>query len=111
MNLESPGAAVVYPENWGRKSEAGELPDIRFCSDIYWGYWSRDNLNVKNLRVYGAHNVVNDATSLLVSRAFKNKKIEKLTPWPGSSFDVTTEEGQALIGKSVVGLVSIGKAC
>jgi len=52
-----------------------------------------------------AHNVVNDDTSLLVARAFKNTGVEKLTPWPGASFDVSSEEGQVLIGKSIVFLI------
>jgi len=98
LNLESPGVAVTYPENWNRKAERSELPELRFCSDIYWGHWYRNNPNVKNLRVYMAHNVVNDETSLLVARAFKNTGVEKLTPWPGASFDVSSEEGQVLIG-------------
>jgi hypothetical protein len=68
-------------------------------SDIYWGYWFRDNPNVKNLRVYYANNVVNDATVLLAARAFKNKKIDTLTPWPGASFARDSDEGRALIGK------------
>jgi hypothetical protein len=64
-------------------------------------HWVRDNPNVKNLRVYGAHNVVNEHTTFLVARAFKNKNIAKLTPWPGASFDMDTEEGQALLGAPI----------
>ncbi|KAF2832775.1 hypothetical protein CC86DRAFT_414318, partial [Ophiobolus disseminans] len=101
LNFESSSIAVTYPENWGRKAEPNELPNFRFLSNIYWGYWYRSNPNVKNLRVYAAYNVVNDATSELVVRAFKSTKVEKLTPWPGASFDIDSEEGQALVGSPI----------
>jgi len=54
---------------------------------------------VKSLRVYGAEHVVNDATVLLVSRAFKNDNVEDLAPWPGTSFSAESAEGKALIGE------------
>jgi hypothetical protein len=98
-NLLSPSVAVVDGENWGRKAEPGELPELRHASEMYWGFWVRDNPNIKNLRVYGAYNIINDATVLLVARAFKNAKVDKLTPWLGASFDATSDEGKALIGK------------
>lgn len=85
--------------NWGRKAAPGELPDLRYCSDIYWAHWVRDNPNVKRIRVYGAHRVVNDATVLLIARAFKNKGVKDLAPWPGASFSADTDEGKALIGE------------
>jgi hypothetical protein len=87
---------------WYRSAAPGELPDLRQCSDIYWALWVRENPNVKNLRVYGAHHVINDNTVLLTSRAFKNKGIDKLTVWPGLSFSADTDEGRALIGTSSV---------
>lgn len=98
-NINSPAASVVEFNNWCRKAAPGELPDIHFCSDIYWAYWVRDNPNIKNFRVYGAHDVINDDTVLLVAKAFRNNKIEALSAWPGTSFAADTDEGKALIGK------------
>lgn len=49
--------------------------------------------------MYGAENIVNDDTVLLVARAFKNNELTKLAPWPGNSFDASTSEGKALIGE------------
>jgi hypothetical protein len=100
-NLLSPGVAVLDTANWGRRADPKELPEVRHASEVFWGYWFRENPNVKNLRVYGAYNIVNDATVLLVARAFKNTKQEKLTPWPGVSFDAASDEGKALIGSSI----------
>jgi hypothetical protein len=91
--------AVVDRDHWGRNANPGELPALRYASEIYWGYWVRDNPNVKNLRVYGAYNIVNDDTVLLVARALRNSNQEKLTPWPGAVFDAVSDEGKALIGK------------
>lgn len=90
---------MIDHNNWGRKASPDELPDLRYCSDIYWGYWVRGNPDVKNLRVYGAQNVVNDDTVLLAARALKEAKKEKLTAWPGDSFEATTDAGKALIGE------------
>lgn len=86
-------------QNWGRKANADELPDLRYCSDIFWGYWFRGNLNVKNLRVYGAQNIVNDITVLLAARALKETGQTGLIPWPGHIFDGTSDGGKALIGE------------
>ncbi|KAH4341305.1 hypothetical protein HBH98_176550 [Parastagonospora nodorum] len=73
-NLESPSIAVVDHDNWGRKASPGELPDLRYCSDMYSCYWVRDYPNVNNLRFYGAKKVVNDDTVLLAARALREAK-------------------------------------
>jgi hypothetical protein len=98
-NINSPAASVQEFYNWNRKAQPGELPDIQYLSDVYWAYWIRDNANIKSIRVYGAEHVVNDATVLLVSRAFKNMQVEAMTQWPGTSFALGTDEYKALIGK------------
>jgi hypothetical protein len=95
MDLSSPRAAVV--ENWGRPVNDGELPELAYCADIYWHYWAHNNPNVKSLRIYGAHNVINVNTIKLVARALKNRNTA-LTTWPGTSFEAGTEEFKALIG-------------
>ncbi|KAI8936195.1 hypothetical protein NX059_006626 [Plenodomus lindquistii] len=100
-NINSPASSVVSGAGWGRKANPGELPELRFLSDIYWGHWVRDNPNVRNLRFYGAHMVINDDTVRLAGRAFKNVNADKLVPWPGTSFPATTEEGKALIASPI----------
>lgn len=99
-NLESPAEGAKW--NWQGEWSKDDLPVLSHCSEIYWAYWTRDNPNPKNLRIYGAHNVVNDATSQLVARAFRNTGVEKLTSWPGSSFGIDSPEGLALIGTLVL---------
>ena len=85
--------------NWGRAADPTELPVLRYCSDIYWAHWIRDNPNIRNLRVYGAQNVVNDDTVLMTVGAMKITELHDLSPWPGTSFDASSPEGKALIGK------------
>lgn len=94
----SPRSHVTQPGSWGRPANPDELPELQYCSDVLWGYWARDNLDVKNLRVYGAQHVVNDDTVLLVTRAMRNRGKTALEPWPGVEFAYGTDEFKALIG-------------
>lgn len=73
-----------------------------------WGYWnSLDNPNVRNLKLYAIHYVVNSETSLLAARALKNKEVTKLTPWPGVEFSIDSDAGKALIGSPIGATMSI----
>jgi hypothetical protein len=77
MNLENPLVGTKY--NWDRLAMSSELLELRFCSDILWGYWVHNNSNVKSLRVYGAHNVVNEDTAPLIVRALTKNGHERIT--------------------------------
>ncbi|KAF1920655.1 hypothetical protein BDU57DRAFT_435627 [Ampelomyces quisqualis] len=99
QNLENPVSATNW--NWELPATPAQLPDLRFCSDIYWAYWCRNNPNVENLRIYGAHNVVNEETAALAVRALTKNGHERITPWPGISFDISGPDGQALIGSPI----------
>lgn len=98
-NLGNPATSVFGA--WHRQAAPGELPELRFVSDIFWGFWVRDNPNVKNIQVYGAYLVINERTVLLVSRALRNVHVNTLKLWPGTSFSAETEEGKALIGSPI----------
>lgn len=99
QNLENPSAGTFF--NWGRRGKPDELLEFRHCSDIYWAYWTRNNPNVKNLRIYGAHDVVNTETASLAFRALTTNGHEIIKPWPGASFDISTPAGLALIGSPI----------
>lgn len=96
MNLETPLIGTKY--NWPNLATRDQLPALRFCSDILWGYWFNNNPSVRNLRIYSAYNTVNDETASLAARALTSNGQETLEPWPGVSFDCNSPEGQALIG-------------
>ena len=96
LDLSSPRVGAL--EYWGYAPTAGTLPALHYCADFYWHYWAHNNPNVRNLRIYMAHSVINDNTVRLVSRAFKNLGLTALKPWPGVSFEVGTDEFKALVG-------------
>jgi hypothetical protein len=83
---------------WGRAVLPGELPELQYASDVFWGYWFRDNPNIRNLRIYAATHVINEDTRRLVARALKNVGVPTLKFWPGTVFLRGTEEFRALIG-------------
>ncbi|KAF2131792.1 hypothetical protein P153DRAFT_285911 [Dothidotthia symphoricarpi CBS 119687] len=112
--LNSPTHAVLDDKtSWGRAASPGELPELRHASDIFWGYWYRDNPNYRNLRYYGANTVINEHTVLLAARALHNAG-ETLSGWPGATFATDTDEGKALIaspiGNTIVNLLVRRKA-
>ncbi|KAI4638163.1 hypothetical protein J4E93_010319 [Alternaria ventricosa] len=89
QNIESPSHAVRGMMGWGRPANPGELPELGIASDIFWGFWARDNPNIKNFRMYAAQHIINPDTCLLVARAMKNKGVKKLSPWPASPIGAT----------------------
>lgn len=102
LDINSPQNAVkTHWRSRGVPAKDEELPKLRYMSDLVWGKWVEGNTNVKNLRVYGVHNVLNTETTAIVSRAMRNKLVPKLAVWPGTSFDKDKDpvEFQALIGK------------
>ncbi|KAI4661440.1 uncharacterized protein J4E79_005253 [Alternaria viburni] len=101
QNIESPRHAVTMPGAWGRQANPGELPELQSASDVFWGYWVRDNPDVKNFRVYGAQQVINTDTTLLVARALKNVGKVQLSVWPGDVFSLGTDEFRALVGSPI----------
>lgn len=104
MDIYSPRNAVK--EHWksiGGTATPDDLPKLQYGSDLMWGKWVEGNADVKNLRFYVAHDIVNDETSALVSRAMRNKLGANLAVWPGTTFekDKDAVEFQALIGNSL----------
>ncbi|EUC33421.1 hypothetical protein COCCADRAFT_96195 [Bipolaris zeicola 26-R-13] len=97
----SPSAAVRHPFSWGREARPQELPELQHVTDIYWGFWKMHNPNVRNFRVYGVQDVIEDHTVLLVARALRNRRKFALEIWPGVMFEKGSEEFMALIGSPI----------
>jgi hypothetical protein len=83
-----------------------ELPELQHVTDIHWGFWIKNNPNIKNFRGYGVENVVNDHTVLLVTRALRNRRKFALEIWPGVMFEKGSEEYMALIGMYCISYLS-----
>jgi hypothetical protein len=98
MDLVGPRYAVTERDSWNREAKPDELPKLQYISDIFWGFYLRSNSNPKNLRYYIATHVLNDATAALVARALSNVGAKDLSEWPGTSFELGSEEMAVLVG-------------
>lgn len=103
LDILSPHNAVkTFWESIGGTASPEDLPALRYASDLMWGKWVEGNPNVKSLQWYMAHNVINEDTAMIVLRAQENKRVSRLSVWPGILFDKEKDpvEFQALIGKN-----------
>lgn len=91
--------------NKQRDPRDGEVPALQSLSDLLWGGWYRgsqpdtsNNKNVKNLKYLISLSVTNAESLSIIQRVLQSKN--KATPslWPGDKFDMTTDEGKALLG-------------
>jgi hypothetical protein len=74
------------------------LPHLRSLSDVLWGYWIRDNPNVKNIRYFFMLGISNDLTNQIIASCLQRAK-QELAEWPGTSFSTDSDEGHALLGR------------
>lgn len=97
--LDSPvHAAATLWHNNRKPADATKLPKLRAFSDVLWGYWNRDNPDVKNVKFFFMMGISNDQTNALVATCLRKKK-EVLKEWPGVEFDTGSDEGHALLGE------------
>lgn len=88
------------------------LPKLRAISDISWAFWnwawmkrSKQNLNLGNINYFVVHNIVNEETEQVIEQALQvyqppegQQRVAELPQWPGLTFDVESEAGQAMLG-------------
>ncbi|XPS75852.1 hypothetical protein M3J09_007918 [Ascochyta lentis] len=97
--LESPIYSASNTWFAGRKpADPAKLPQLRAFSDILWGYWIRQNPDVKNIRYFFMLGISNEETNQLIAACLAAKG-KTLREWPGVRFDTATDEGHALLGK------------
>jgi hypothetical protein len=83
-----------------------DLPALRTTSDHAWGFWYRANRNnLGNIRKIMSTMITNQITRALISHALATYELAPgeqrpslVMPWPGTTFDSTTNQGDALIG-------------
>ncbi|KAF2621471.1 hypothetical protein BU25DRAFT_379643, partial [Macroventuria anomochaeta] len=96
--LDSPIYAASNTWYGGRKPvDPTKLPRLRAFSDILWGYWNRNNPDIKNIRYFFMLGISNDQTNQLIDTCLQ-KAGKQLSEWPGMEFDTKTDEGHALLG-------------
>lgn len=119
--INSPDGMITFIDVQGPRSEAmrlwstnninsAELPALRALSDITWGLWSRDCASQGNslagIKKVLSVNIINDDTEAIVEEALAKvvlppgqERPEEIPPWPGITFDTSSEAGVAILGK------------
>ncbi|KAI4237975.1 MAG: hypothetical protein LQ352_007904 [Teloschistes flavicans] len=81
---------------------ARRIPPLNRLSDAMWTVWkdlSGDNIqNARLLRYIGRSNVVNDDSKAIMQKIFTKAKSSETVPWPGLTYTMYDEQGQALLG-------------
>lgn len=80
-----------------KPANPAELPKLRAFSDVLWGYWNRNNADIKNIRYFFMLGISNDESNQLIATCLQNAG-KRLDEWPGAEFDTSTDEGHALVG-------------
>jgi hypothetical protein len=97
--LESPQASAKTIWGGGKtEPNKDDLPQLRAFSDILWGFWVRNNPNVKNIRYFFMIGISNDLTNQIIASCLHGANKE-LSEWPGTDFSTATDQGHALLGK------------
>ncbi|KAI4922472.1 hypothetical protein J4E90_000903 [Alternaria incomplexa] len=96
--LESPQASAKTIWGGGTKEpNKDDLPQLRAFSDIIWGFWVRNNPNIKNIRHFFMIAISNEVTNQIIASCLRDRNTE-LSEWPGTNFSTTTDPGHALLG-------------
>jgi hypothetical protein len=118
--INSHDGIITFIDVQGSKSEAmrlwgtndinsAELPALRALSDITWGLWTRDCLSqgtsLAGIKKVLSVNIINDDTEAIVDEALAKvvmppgqERPEEIPPWPGITFDTSSEAGVAILG-------------
>ncbi|KAL8978920.1 MAG: hypothetical protein Q9177_006273 [Variospora cf. flavescens] len=75
------------------------IPPLNRQSDVMWTVWKTISKTPNELRYICRNGIINDDTKGVMSDIFNNKgPAQRPVPWPGLTFGIDTEEGQALLG-------------
>ncbi|KAF2870565.1 hypothetical protein BDV95DRAFT_63525 [Massariosphaeria phaeospora] len=89
--LESPYKAAR--KAWKKEPAIDELPRLQMSSDLLWAAY--EPYSGSRLRHVMSCDINNEETRAIMFRALGNKAP---TTWPGTSFDINSDEGLALLG-------------
>ncbi|KAK5123897.1 hypothetical protein LTR85_002093 [Meristemomyces frigidus] len=98
-NLSPKGHIASYPSRW----KGGDIVPLAAWSDIVFLEWQNictlAGQHVSNLQYIFRSYIVNEATQEVIWQALKNVGITDGPPkWPGKEFDMSTNEGKAILG-------------
>ncbi|KAJ4356279.1 uncharacterized protein N0V89_004310 [Didymosphaeria variabile] len=95
--LESPASSAE--RIWNRKPKQNELPKLRRLSDVFWGYWNRDNSNLANINYFWMMEIANEDTEKIIARTLHGAE-KRIRGWPGVTFDINSDAGKAILGSA-----------
>jgi hypothetical protein len=97
----------AFRRNYQRDPLPNELPALKSLSDLLWGGWYRGsqpdtsiNRDAENVKYLVSVSVTNAESLSIIQRALKAKAKTRVSYWPGDTFEMSTEEGQALLGSA-----------
>lgn len=110
--IDVASASLKAASLWGVPNPPVEqLPALRQMSDISWGFWTRAHggSDLGRINKFIVPQIINEITLRLIDEALKTYIVpqgqERLTAvptWPGITFDIETDQGQALLGECLV---------
>ncbi|KAI4136200.1 MAG: hypothetical protein LQ341_005787, partial [Variospora aurantia] len=71
------------------------LPPLHRLSDVIWTIWNLNSRSPNDLRYIGRSNVLDEGAVAIMGRFFADRG--GITGWPGYTYGIDTEEGQALL--------------
>ncbi|KAL8733753.1 MAG: hypothetical protein Q9166_001947 [cf. Caloplaca sp. 2 TL-2023] len=74
------------------------VPPLNRQSDVMWTVYKTVAQFPNDLRFIGRDSIINDDTRGIMNDVFAKGPTGKPVTWPGVSFDIETEEAQALLG-------------
>ncbi|KAI4257543.1 MAG: hypothetical protein L6R42_005579 [Xanthoria sp. 1 TBL-2021] len=101
------GGTIIAESNFSPKYKAGfgsgrRYPPLWRWSDIIWLLWTHEAgiLGTPNLRYIFRANIITPETRELIEYIEVEKEDQLHLPWPGHTYDMSTEEGLALLATS-----------
>ncbi|KAL8772420.1 MAG: hypothetical protein Q9209_002371 [Squamulea sp. 1 TL-2023] len=74
------------------------IPPLNRQSDVMWAVWKTVAKFPNDLRYIGRDSIINDDTWGIMNDIFEKGQTKKPLTWPGLTFEIDTEEAQALLG-------------
>ncbi|KAL9054269.1 MAG: hypothetical protein Q9206_003609 [Seirophora lacunosa] len=96
-DTQSPRNRLIS-DSGGRITEAEinrRVPPLNRLSDMIWTVWNLNSRSPNNLRYVGRSNVLGEDVEAIIGRIFDSRG--GVRGWPGYTYGIDTEEGQALL--------------
>lgn len=82
--------------------QGDELPDLQSFSDLAWLKWKAVSGNAPStMRYFASISITNIETRGILSKVLDKASFTEVPAWPGHDVDANTEEGAALLGKTL----------